>query len=143
MNAPMAEAGANTAAANKHDYLRTHRISGQSLRCRFPGDELALDERARSSKTGRAGKTLVKEGALRITQIALRTGSALGSHQVSGALSVQVLRGRLRMTTTDGELWLERGELVALDAGVAHAAEAMSDCALLITMAMPHVEARS
>lgn len=56
---------------------------------------------------------------------------------------MQVLRGRLRVMATDGEVWIERGELVALDAGVAHAAEAMSDCVMLITMAMQHMEAEA
>ncbi len=54
-----------------------------------------------------------------------------------------MLRGRMKLTTTDGELRLEAGDLIALRADVAHAAEAISDCALLITMAVPQVQATS
>lgn len=119
-----------------HTYLRTHKISGQLLTFYLTAEEARLREQAAASKAGRAAKTLVKEGALRITQVALRKGTPLQSHQVAGPVSLQVQRGRLRLTTASGVLDLGSGELVALDAGVAHAAMALSDCALLITMAM-------
>ncbi len=134
----------NIAPMHSHDYLRTHQIKGPLLRFRLAGEEAAMREQvAALSTTGRVGKTLVKEGALRITQVMLRNGSPLGSHQIAGPVSIQVLRGRLRLTTADGELELESGDLVALDAGVAHAAEAVNDCTLLITMAMQHMQAGS
>lgn len=119
-----------------HTYLRTHKISGQLLTFYLTAEEARLREQAAASKAGRAAKTLVKEGALRIAQVALRKGTPLQSHQVAGPVSLQVQRGRLRLTTASGVLDLGSGELVALDAGVAHAAMALSDCALLITMAM-------
>ena len=122
--------------AGKHTYLRTHEIRGQLLRFRLPAEESRLREEAAASKTGRAGKTLAKEGPLRITQVALRKGTPLQSHQVAGAVSIQIRRGRLRLTTASGAVDLVSGELVALDAGVAHAAQALSDCVILITMAM-------
>ncbi len=132
------------ARTRMHDYVRTRQISGPLLRFRLAGEEAAMREQAAVlSTTGRVGKTLVKEGALRITQVMLRKGSPLGSHQIAGPVSIQVLRGRLRLITADGELQLERGDLVALDAGVAHAAEAMSACALLITMAMQQEQGAS
>ena len=122
--------------AGKHTYLRTHKLSGQLLRFRLDAGEARLREQAAGSKAGRAAQTLVKEGPLRITQVALRKGTPLQSHQVAGAVSVQVRRGRLRLTLADGAVDLGRGELVALGAGVAHAAVALSDCALLITTAL-------
>ena len=136
--------GGDLAARPTHDYLRRHQISGPLLRFRLACEEVALREQtAVSSTTGRAGKILVKEGALRITQVMLRKGAPLGSHEIAGPTSIHVLRGRLRLTTSDGELELQSGDLVALDAGVAHAAEAIDDCTLLITMAMHHVQAAS
>ena len=122
--------------ANRHVYLETHRISGRQLSFELHREDVALRGQAASSKTGRAGKTLVKEGTLRITQLALRKGSTLGSHQIAGAVSMQLLRGRLRITTSDGAVMLEPGGLVALGVGVPHDTEAMSDCVVLLTMAM-------
>ncbi len=122
--------------SSKHAYLKTHKISGRLLRFRLSDEGDALREQAMSSKVGRAGKTLVKDGPLRITQVALRRGVPLQSHHVDGAVSVHVLRGRLRLTTAVREVDLGPGELVALDAGVVHAASALSDCVILIAMAM-------
>jgi quercetin dioxygenase-like cupin family protein len=123
-------------AASDHAYLRTHRIKGDVLRFQLPFEESNLHELAASSPTGRAGKTLVKEGSLRITQLALQKGVQLGWHEVGGAACVQILRGRLEMVTSDGKMELAPGALVVLDAGVQHSAVAMSDCVMLISIAM-------
>ena len=121
---------------SSHAYLRTHEISGQILRFRLPAEEQHLREQAGASKSGRAAKTLVKEGPLRITEVALRKGTLLPSHQVAGATSLEIRRGRLRVTAAGGTLDFGPGELVVLNTGVAHAVQALSDCVVLITMAM-------
>lgn len=92
---------------------------------------------AASSGAGRAAKTLVKEGPLRITLVALRKGATLEEHQIAGPVSIHALAGTLRLSTRQEAVDLATGELLALDAGVAHAAEALDDCVLLITVAMP------
>jgi hypothetical protein len=70
-----------------------------------------LREFAEDSKTGRAAKTLVKEGRpLRITPVALKKGTVLLPHHVDGPISIQTIRGCLRLTTErkacDAALWL-------------------------------------
>jgi quercetin dioxygenase-like cupin family protein len=114
----------------------THRISGDVLRFQLPFEESRLHELAALSGMGRAGKTLVKEGSLRITELALQQGMRLPWHEVAGAVSVQVLRGRLEMSTPEGKMNLIPGGLVVLGAGVQHAGLAMSDCVMLITMSL-------
>ena len=143
MNTVTHRTDGRVAQTNRHVYLDTHEISGRRLRFGIAREDVALRDQAASTKTGRAGKTLVKEGSLRITQLALRKGATLGSHQIAGAVSMHVLRGRLRLTTSDGEMVLESGELVAMAAGVDHDSEAMSDCLVLITMAMRNEQAGS
>ena len=69
----------------KHTYLKTHRLSGDILEFMLPAEEAALRERAAGAKAGRAAKTLVKEGALRLTLVALNKGIVLQAHQVEGA----------------------------------------------------------
>lgn len=101
------------------------------------GESSELQERAASSNAGRAAKTLVREGPIRITLVALRKGTALQPHQVTGPVSIQSLRGCLRVTAEGGDVDVPPGGLVALDTGVAHAARALDDCTLLITVAMP------
>lgn len=120
----------------KHTYLRTHQISGRLLAYQLTEEEERLRARAAASRSGRAAKTLIKDGPLRITLIALRKDAALQSHRVAGAVSVQILSGSMRLTTASRDLPLATRGLAALDAGVGHAAVALSDCTILITMAM-------
>ena len=120
----------------RSNVLRTRRLSGRILTFMLGAEDDTLREFAEDSKTGRAGKTLVKEGSLRITLVALKTGTALPFHQVAGPVSIQTIRGCLRLTTDTGDVDVPAGTLIALGPGVAHSAKAHNDCAILITFAM-------
>ncbi len=117
-----------------HRYLRTHTIGGAAVHVAVSAEDEALRARARQAASGRAAKTLVKEGPLRITIIALRRGTLLHEHSVAGPFSVQVLRGRAHLTAGDDEFVLHKGAIVAFPAETPHSVEAHSDCALLITV---------
>jgi hypothetical protein len=69
----------------KHTYLRTHAISGKVLTFDLKAEQDDLLHRARTGRAGRAAKTLVKEGPLRIALVALRKGVSLKEHEVAGA----------------------------------------------------------
>lgn len=127
--------------APKHMYLKTHTLSGAALSFSLSTEDAALRERAAAARSGRAAKTLVKEGRLRVTLIALRRGAALGAHQVEGVVSLQVLRGRARVSAEGKLVDLSSGGLLILDQEVTHTAEALADCALLVTVAMAATEA--
>jgi len=116
-----------------HTYLKTHQLSGKLLRFSLRDEDARLRTQAAAARAGRSAKTLVKEGEIRLTLVALRKGTVLQSHQVGGATSIQVQRGRVRFSIEDASLDLGAGELVALGPGVAHSAEALSDCGILIT----------
>lgn len=120
----------------KHTYLRTHAISGKVLLFALKTDSADLIERAQATKAGRTATTLVKDGPLRITLVALRKGISLQEHQVSGAVSIQALRGRVALKAEGSQLDLRPGQLAALDADVRHVATALTDCAILITMSI-------
>jgi quercetin dioxygenase-like cupin family protein len=121
----------------KPEYLQTHRLHGEILQFAVDAEESALRAAAGSSGVGRAAKTLVKAGPLRITMAALRRDAVLEPHQVTGPVSLQVLSGRLRIGTRGGTTTVAAGGLAALDAGVEHTAEALEDTTVLITVAMP------
>ena len=126
--------------AAKHTYLKTHTLSGAALSFSLATEDEALRERAAAARSGRVAKTLIKEGRLRVTLIVLRRGAALGAHQVDGVVSVQVLRGRARVSA-EGQIGdVSRGGLLVLDQDVTHTAEALVDCALLVTVAMAATE---
>ena len=76
-----------TMEKKKSSALRTRRLSGKVLTFLLGAEDSSLREFADGSKTGRAGKTLVKEDSLRITFVALKKGTVLPSHQVAGPVS--------------------------------------------------------
>ena len=121
----------------KSAVLRVRRLAGQRLTFMLAAEDDTLRQFAEESKTGRAGKTLVKEGTLRITLVALKKGTTLPSHHVDCPISIQAIRGCLRLTTEKGDLDVSAGSLIALGSGVVHTAKAHEDCAILLTFAMP------
>ena len=120
----------------KHTYVRTHPIKGNVLAFDLKSTHVDLIERARTTRAGRTAKTLVKEGPLRITLVALRQGVSLQEHQVAGAVSIQALHGRVAVEADGSRSDLRAGQLLVLDADISHRATAVSDCAMLITMSM-------
>ena len=118
---------------SNHTYLKTHQLSGRLLRFSLRDEDARLRTQAATARAGRSAKTLVKEGEIRVTLVALRKGTTIQTHQVAGATTVQVHRGRVCLSVDDGATDLGAGDLVALGAGVAHSVEALADCAILIT----------
>lgn len=122
------------ANVQKSAYERTQRLRGPALAFRLDHEGKALGERARDAAAGRAGKTLAKEGALRITLVALRAGASLERHQVRGPASVQALSGSARVETAEAVIVVSAGGLLVLDAGVTHSVTALDDCTLLMNL---------
>ena len=121
-----------------HSYLKTHRLSGATLSFDLAKEAMAVRQKAATARAGRAAKTLVKEGLLRITVVGLRQGSSLGTHTTEGVSSVQVLRGRATAEVGAAFTPLRTAGVVVFDEGVAHSLSADSDCELLIVVAMAH-----
>jgi quercetin dioxygenase-like cupin family protein len=115
-------------------YLKTHKISGKQVHFRLREEVEAQLKRAREARTGRTSKTLVKEGPLRITLVALRKGAHMTKHHVDGQVSIHVLRGGLTVWTQPGTTELSTSDVLVLGDGVPHAVGARTDCAFLITM---------
>ncbi|MGH7653050.1 MAG: hypothetical protein ACREN6_00135 [Gemmatimonadaceae bacterium] len=125
------------AEARRSMVKRTRRLSGTMLTFLLGAEDDTLREFAKSSESGRAAKTLVKDGPLRITLIALKSGASLPSHHVAGPVSVQTIRGSLKVFVGKETMEIPEGGLVSFGPGVAHTAKAVGDCAILITVAMP------
>jgi quercetin dioxygenase-like cupin family protein len=120
----------------KHSYLATHTISAPVLAFSLSGEDAGLRAKAAGAKSGRAATTLVKAGRMRITLIAMTKGTVLSAHQVEGAVSIQSIRGKVRVSAEGSSTELATGGLFVLQEEVPHAAVALSDCALLVTVAM-------
>ena len=88
-------------------------------------------------RVGRNGKTLVKRPDFRVVLIAIRRGARIDEHMASGTLTVEAVRGRIRMRVPGGEVDLAPGHLVALERDESHDVEALEDSAFLLTIAWP------
>ena len=85
-------------------------------------------------KTGRLGRTLVKQGSLRLTMTVLAEGTEVGTHQAVTPMTLQVLEGRLRYRMGEEEFELEAGDLLFFGPGHAQDIRALEDTALLLTI---------
>jgi len=132
-----AKPGNKKSAPKKSTYARGHRLSGKKLEFLLKAEDETLRERAASSASGRAAKTLAKEGRLRVMTIALNRSTVLKQHHTDGPVSIQCLRGNVAITIDDASTELTSGGLLILDAKVQHEVKAIRDSSLLITMSFP------
>ncbi|UQA95507.1 cupin domain-containing protein [Streptomyces halobius] len=87
---------------------------------------------ARASAHGRSAHLFLHDGPLRQTVIALTAGSALDEHNSPPAGSLQVLRGRVRLTRAAGQEELAAGQVTGLP-HERHGLLAVEDSAVLLT----------
>ena len=92
---------------------------------------------ARTTGSGRSAHTVHggHEHALRQTLIALTTGSGLGEHNSPGEATLQVLRGRVRLTTAEDSREACAGDLLVIPPE-RHGLTAVDDSAVLLTVAL-------
>lgn len=122
--------------ATKHTYLKTHTLAGTVLTPDVDAESQKLRQKADAATSGRAAKTLVKEGQMRATLVALKRNATLDAHAVDGVVSVQALRGKAALTAGGREATIAPGNLVVIGEGVQHSLRAQADSVLLITVAM-------
>jgi quercetin dioxygenase-like cupin family protein len=95
-----------------------------------------LMKTAQAASSGRSADTVYggHERVLRQTLIALADGRSLDEHENPGEATVQVLQGRVRLSTRDASWDGAPGDLLIIPAG-RHSLTALEDCALLLTVA--------
>ena len=120
----------------KHTYLRTHQLSGDVLTYDLDQESAAIVEAAKEADAGRAAKTLVKEGPLRLTVLGFSAGSFVGEHKADGPLSIEVRSGVVKVTALGTSHAMTTGDILVLDKAVPHSLVAESDAALLLSIAM-------
>jgi quercetin dioxygenase-like cupin family protein len=107
-------------------------MEGESLK-RLGEEQLVL---ARDNGSGRAAVTVFggREHDLRQTLIALVEGRALGEHESPGEASLLVLRGRVRVRTSE-ESWEGDEDDYLVIPPTRHDLEALTDAVVLLTVA--------
>lgn len=92
---------------------------------------------ARQHHSGRSAHTIYGGAVhhLRQTLVALRAGQALAEHESPGESTLQVLRGRVRVTAGDDVWEGQAGDYLALPPH-RHALDALEDSVVILTVAM-------
>lgn len=123
-------------ARRETNYTKTHRLQADVMGFLLDMEADELQERAARSSNGRASKTLVKEGRLRVTVISLSAKSALEPHATEGPVSIQCLRGHLRINTPGKVTDISPGGLMVLNTMVEHSVTALDDATFLLTLSL-------
>lgn len=93
-----------------------------------------LIDRALVDQHGRSARTLVKEGLLRLTIIALGEDGDMPVHSTAGPVAVHMLQGEGVFRAGGNDYRLGQGDVLVFAAGVEHAARSERGCTFLLTV---------
>ncbi|MFI5227563.1 MAG: cupin domain-containing protein [Gemmatimonadales bacterium] len=110
-----------------------HAVTGNALQFDLE-NEIQVVRNELANGEARAGRTLVKDGPLRVTLVAVRAGGGLHEHTARGPITIQVLEGTIEVDALANRRTLHRGALLALDAGIAHAVTSTAGAVFLLTV---------
>lgn len=108
-------------------------IEGKVLVNHLTKDELMIDWKL-LEQHGRSARTLVKEGPLRVTVIALAADGKLAPHSSNGPITIQLLDGDITFEVAGKEYPLQSRELLVVAANVEHAARSSAGGTFLLTV---------
>lgn len=78
----------------------------------------------------------LKTDSLRVIFRSFSEGASLPTHKAPGPITVQVLDGHIEFTADTQTTPVRKGEVLALESGVPHSVKALSNSAILITVAV-------
>ena len=108
-------------------------IEGDAIVRHLGQDQREID-RTLLAKHGRSARTLVKEGPLRLTLIAIAPGGELPEHDADGPVSVHVIEGDIAFSAAGSSYALGPGDVLVLAAGVRHSARSEKGGTFLLTV---------
>ncbi len=109
------------------------KIDGDVLVQHLKRDEQMIDTKL-VAEHGRSARTLVKEGKLRLTMIAVAPGGELPTHSTNGPITVQVMEGKIAFTALEKEYDLNVGDIIVLAPGVEHSVRSADGGMFLLTV---------
>lgn len=108
-------------------------ITGSALTLRLQ-DEIQAVRESLAAVDERIGRTLLKNGPLRVTLVALKPGGTLRSHRADGPITVQVLEGAVEFEVEGKSHPLPTGTLFSLAPGLPHAVTSEGGGVFLLTV---------
>jgi quercetin dioxygenase-like cupin family protein len=111
-----------------------HRIlEGDVLVHHLTQDERTLDADL-LARHGRTGRTIVKEGPLRLTMMGIAAGGALPAHRTDAHVTIHLLEGAVTFSARGREYPLNIGDVLILAPGIEHEARSEGGGLLLLTV---------
>jgi len=83
-------------------------------------------------KNDRNGITIFKTDNLTTVLTCLHKDASIKDNSVDGILQVQVLSGKIRITTADGDIEMEKGKMIVFHPGIGHSIQALKKSSLLL-----------
>lgn len=102
--------------------------------------EISDSDQKKPWPAGLYAKTLFKKPDFRMVLISMERGVKMKEHHADGTVSVQVLKGRVRLGAQDANHELPAGNVLTLGASIKHDLEALEDAAFLLTVSWPSNE---
>lgn len=111
-----------------------HRIlDGDVLVHHLTQDERMIDPDL-LARHGRAGRTLVKDGPLRLTIMGIAAGGVLPAHSTDAPVTVHLLEGEVTFSALGREYPLTTGDVLVLAPGIEHSARSEKGGTFLLTV---------
>lgn len=114
-----------------------HTITGNALAISLD-NEMRLVRADLAGAAERIGRTVLKNGPLRVTLVALQPGGTLPSHRSEGPITVQVLEGTMELTVGETSHRLPPGTLFSLAGGIKHSVTSAGGGIFLLTLVTAH-----
>lgn len=92
----------------------------------------ALRQESAWSRNGHNARTLAKYADLRIVLAVAKPGVRMKAHEPNERISVNVLRGHVRLAAGDRTIEIREGQLAAVDKSMTHEIEAIEESAFLL-----------
>ena len=102
--------------------------------------EIADSEKKKPWQSGHNAKTLFKKHDFRVVLITMDAAAHMKEHHADGTISIQVLKGQLRVSVNSKPHDLPTGTLFTLGHSIRHDVEAKGDSAFLLTISWPSAE---
>ena len=112
-------------------------LAADLLRFDIESEVFRMSRSPALERSGRCARTLLKDGALRVTLVALAPGGRIGAHRAAGPITLQPVLGSILVRVPGKTRELAVGHLLCIGPGVEHAVESPDGGAFLLTLAGP------
>lgn len=111
-----------------------HAVSGTALSFSLGSEQTRIREELSTAAGSRVGRTLVKDGPLRVTIVGIAAGGAMKEHKAAGPVTIHVLEGEIVLDVEGTQSTAASGMLFALEAGIPHSVQSQGGAVFLLTV---------